>query len=287
MNPDPSLDAHSAADRLIQSLWQALQADGKDPDHLHPDDLAAVDQFHIRGKQASVELADLLHQHGVVPQPRILDLGAGLGGSARYLASRFTGTVVGLELSAEYVAAARAFTDRLGQAQQIHFCVGDATAIPYAEQSFDAVWLQHVSMCIADKERLFAEVFRVLKPGASLVLQEIVAGEGGAAHFPVPWAHTAEDSYLSTPSDLLQQLQQQGFRVRDYQDKTPEALQWFQRRSRSTPAAPKSPAALGLKLLLGDGFAVMMANQLRNLTEQRIGLSQLLAQRPADTEAPS
>lgn len=281
MNSDPSLDPHPTADRLIESLWQALRADGKEPDNLHPDDLAAVDQFHIRGKQASVELADLLHQHGVAPQPRILDLGAGLGGSARYLASRFDARVEGLELSADYVAAAQAFTRRLGQAQQIHFCVGDATAIPYAEQSFDAVWLQHLSMCIADKERLFAEIFRVLKPGASLVLQEIVAGAGGEAHFPVPWAHIAEESFLSTPNDLLQQLQQQGFRVRDYQDKTPEAQQWFQRRSRPTSAS------LGLKLLLGDSFAAMMANQLRNLSEQRIGLSQLLAQRPADTEPSS
>ncbi|MEH6473066.1 MAG: class I SAM-dependent methyltransferase [Halopseudomonas sp.] len=276
------MDSHSTPidSPLTQSLWQALRADGKDPLQLHPDDLAAVDQFHIRGKRASVELADKLAQNIDARQPlHLLDLGAGLGGSSRYLAKRFDAAVVAVELSSEYVATAQALNSSLGLDKQIQFSVGDATAIPYADQCFDAIWLQHVSMCIADKNRLFAEIFRVLKPGGVLVLQEIMAGQGGAPHFPVPWAIEPQDSYLSRPSDLLQQLELAGLNTLEHQDLTPQALQWFEKQSQRRTSASQ-PAALGLKLLLGEAFAKMMANQLRNFTEQRIALIQLVAQRP-------
>ncbi len=263
---------------LIQRLWQALRADGKDPDNLRPEDLAAVDQFHIRGKQASVELAELLAGQLSVDHPRILDLGAGLGGASRYLAGRFEGAIIGLELNADYVSAAQALSQRLGLAAQTEFKLGDATAIPFADQCFDAVWLQHLSMAIENKERLFSEIFRVLKPGGLLALQEITAGPGGQVLFPVPWAQTAEHSHLSSTAELLAQLQHPGLTLLDHQDLTLEALQWFERQAqqRSQPRR----RSLGLALLLGESFALMMSNQRRNLSEQRIGLVQLLAQRP-------
>jgi len=263
---------------LISRIWQALRADGKDPDNLRVEDVAAVDQFHIRGKQATVELATLLADQLTEEASQILDLGAGLGGSSRYLASRFGWRVVGLELASDYVYAAQFLSQQLGLAAHTEFSVGDATAIPYRDQSFDAVWLQHVSMAIENKQQLFSEIFRVLKPGGILALQEIIAGEGGPVLFPVPWAETQKNSYLSRSEELLVQLQQQGLVVLEYQDLTLAALQWFERQAhnRSTSAPP----SLGLSLLLGDSFSQMMKNQLRNLQEQRIGLVQLLVQRP-------
>ena len=264
---------------LIPSLLAALRADGKDPDNLRPDDLMAVDQFHIRGKQATIELANLLAKE-LKPQSVILDLGAGLGGSARYLAGRFEGAVIGLELDPDYVAAAELLTERLGLKSQVHFAIGDATAIPLSDQSVDAVWIQHLSMAIENKAQLFAEIYRVLKPGATLVLQEIVAGSGGATLYPVPWASTPEQSFLSSPAELLAQLEQQGLGLLESQDMSPEALHWFERQTQ--PRSQPKPHSLRLSLLLGDSFATMMQNQRRNLSEQRIGLMQLIATRPVN-----
>lgn len=289
-----------AQSSLIERLLGALADDGKDPDQLTTAELAAVDQFHIRGKLATVELADLLSESLSKYQsyrqahnksgsceskteqasvPLILDLGSGLGGSARYLAEQLGGSVIGLELSASYVDAARELTARLGLASQVQFRLGDATNIPHPDQCFDAVWLQHVSMCIADKKRLCSEIYRVLKPGGSLALQEIIAGPEQEALFPVPWATEACDSYLSDQNELTEQLQQAGLVIELSQDLTTDALQWFERQA-ARRSDSHSPPELSLKLLLGDHYAAMMANQLRNLREQRIGLMQLIAKRP-------
>ena len=289
---------------LVQRLLSALADDGNDPAQLTTADLAAVDQFHIRGKLATVELAELLSKSLSAPlsdlladaqaatkkephesntklttAPLILDLGSGLGGSARYLAEQLGGSVIGLELSADYVDAARELTARVGLASQVQFRLGDATNIPHPDRCFDAVWLQHVSMCIADKKRLCSEIYRVLKPGGSLALQEIIAGPEQGALFPVPWAIEAGDSYLSEIDQLTEQLQQAGLVVELSQDLSTDALQWFERQA-ARGSERRTSSAVSLKLLLGDHYAAMMANQLRNLREQRIGLLQLIARRP-------
>ncbi|MEH6651629.1 MAG: class I SAM-dependent methyltransferase [Motiliproteus sp.] len=285
---------------LTQQLLDALCTDGKDPERLTTADLDAVDQFHIRGKLATVELADILfgslsERHTdvdvdaeagrerpsatVTQTPLLLDLGSGLGGSARYLAARSGWGIRGLELSTDYVDAARELTARVELAAQVQFRIGDATDIPHPDQCFDAVWLQHVSMCIADKTRLCDEIFRVLKPGGCLALQEIIAGPEKEALFPVPWAMEACDSYLSEQNELTEQLQQAGLVIEHSQDLTGAALQWFERQAARRPEN-RPASALSLKLLLGGSYAAMMTNQLRNLREQRIGLLQVIARRP-------
>ena len=81
---------------------------------------------------------------------------------------------------------------------------GQASALdlPCADGTFDVVWTQHASMNIEDKQRLYGEMFRVVRPGGRLLLYDIVAGPGGPIHFPVPWAADPAISFLTTAEQV-------------------------------------------------------------------------------------
>src|SRR3546814_6650839 len=112
-------------------------------------------------------------------------------------------------------------TSRTGLADRVSFQQGDALAMPFADGSFDVVWTQHAAMNIADKARLYAEIHRVLRPGGRLALNDILAGpDVDGLHYPVPWASSAELSFLIPPAALRELLASVGFRQRAWRDCT-------------------------------------------------------------------
>src|SRR5713226_8895005 len=166
-------------------ILAALAATGKDVDRLTPDDLEPVDQLHSRGRTATVDLAALLALDG---HERILDLGCGIGGPSRYLANNFGCRVTGLDLTPEFCRVATMLAQRTGLADKVDYRVGDALAMPFPDASFDVIWSQNVAMNIADRDRLYAEIHRVLTPGGRYAFSDVVAGNSDAAlHFPVPY----------------------------------------------------------------------------------------------------
>src|SRR6266446_7680939 len=109
MSRSPQAVAEHYKQRALgDAILAALQAAGKDVDHLTPDDLAPVDEFHSGGRNATVLLAQLAHING---SDRLLDVGCGIGGPSRYLASTFGCQVTGLDFTAEFIALA-AMLDR-------------------------------------------------------------------------------------------------------------------------------------------------------------------------------
>src|SRR5581483_4424470 len=132
----------------------------------------------------------------------------------------------------------------------------------------DVVWTQNAVMNIADRARLYAGMRRVLRRGGRLAVQDVVAGPGGAPHFPAPWARGPEISFLLTAEATRAALEAAGFRVVAWEDTTREALDQALARAQAAAA----PAPLGLHLLLGDAFPAMMKTSLRNLQEGRVGL---------------
>src|SRR5205807_6065473 len=103
---------------------------------------------------------------------------------------------------------------------------------------------------IADRDRLYGEMHRVLVPGGRLALQEIAAGPGGEPFYPAPWADDKSISFLSTPHATRAALERIGFRVIAWQDTTQEALE--QQMARTKAFERESLPPLGHHFLTAD-----------------------------------
>lgn len=270
------VQSHYTVAGLGQSILDALAKAGRDPGRLTPEDLAPIDEFHIRGRAATLDLARAAK---VGREMKVLDVGSGLGGPARALASEFGCHVTGIDLTEEYCLAARMLSDLLGLGSLLEFRQGDALNLPFPAASFDAVWTEHVAMNIADKARLYSEMFRVLKPGGTLAIYDILQGPAGPVHFPVPWARTEETSFLVTPEALRARLTEAGFEITDWVDPTEAGKAWFVALAERIQKFGLPP--LSFALLMGADFAPMAQNQRRNLEEGRIVLAQVVATKGA------
>ncbi len=151
--------------------------------------------------------------------------------------------------------------------------------MPFADRSFDLAWLQNASMNIADRDRLYGEIRRVLKPGGRFALQDVTAGPGGAPYYPVPWAREPRISFLLPPETTRAKLEAAGFRILVWQDKTAIAIAEALAERAKAKANPSPPPSLGIHLILGADFAAMMKNSLPNLEEGRIGLINAVLER--------
>ena len=265
-----SLNAHYGRSDLLAAIEQGLAATGK-TGTLSVDDLAPVDQFHSRGRDATLELVALAR---VEQGSRVLDAGGGIGGAARLLAQLHRCRVTVVDLTEEFCRVGAALTKRVGLDALVEYRHGNALALPFPDASFDLVWTQHSTMNIADKVRLFQELARVVLPSGRVAMHEIVAGPEEPVHFPVPWARTPEISFLVSAHELRRHAAAAGLREQVWRDASAESLDWFRARGAAMRAAAErgQRPPLGLHLLLGDDFPTMFANQVRNLEERRVGV---------------
>src|SRR5215831_12107085 len=270
---DNPVETHYTSADLGEIILAALKEAGKDIDRLSPDDLAPVDEFHGGQRPATVRLAELV---GFTGTERVLDVGSGLGGPSRYLAWHHGCRVSGVDLTAEFVRVAEMLTRLTGLVGQVDYRQGNALDLPFDDMSFDVVWSQNAAMTIADRDRLYSEMRRVLKPRGKLALQEVAAGPGGPPHYPVQWAREPSISFLLTAEATRAKLEAPGFQVLIWQDTTEEALQSARRRAQSSAGAPPP---LGTHLILGDDWRAMFHNSVRNLEEQRTRLFNAVLER--------
>jgi SAM-dependent methyltransferase len=241
---------------------------GLDPGTVTPDRLAPLDQFHGGGQEATRALAD---QAGVTAGMRVLDVGGGLGGPARMLAVEYGARVMVLDLTADYLRAGALLTARMGLAGQVHFCHGQALALPFADGSFDLVWTQNSGMQLADKSRLYGGFFRVLRPGGRLAQLEPVAGPVQPPHFPLMWASEPGQSHMLAADALRDTITAAGFLARFWNPavRFPE------------PAASTSPTALTIqRLIMGERLPAIREAGARNTAEHRLHSMLAVFERP-------
>ncbi len=248
---ETDITGHYTDGGLFDRLRASLAADGADPERPTIGDLAPYDQFHGRGMEATRELADLFDPG---PEGHLLDIGCGIGGPARYLADRFGCRVTGIDLTEEFVEIAKRLTDLVGQADRVSFELGNALAMPFADDEFDGAFSMNVSMNIEDKDGLYREAWRVLRPGAPLVLSELAAGKDGRVDYPTPWAETAEASFLVSVDETIEGLKASGFLIEDVRDTTEATLE-FGRRSKVMLERGEKPPHRGVHLIHGPKMA--------------------------------
>lgn len=263
---------YTGADRT-RVILDALRAAGKDPDHLSVEDLAPVDEFHIRGRQATVELGQAL---GLSADQHVLDVGSGIGGASRYFAQTHGVRVTGIDLTPEYCRLATRFAGSTGLADRLDYRQGSALAMPFEEGTFDAAYTQHVAMNIADKPALYAEIARVLTPGAVFGIYDILQGRGGEVVYPTPWANDASTSFLATPDEMRRLLETAGFRIESWRDTTAAGQAYFE--TALARIAESGPPPLGIHLLLPD-FRPRIENMLRGLAEGRLAVIEIVCRK--------
>src|SRR6201998_28451 len=135
--PDNLVETHYTSGELGQAILTALEAAGKDLDHLTPDDLAPVDEFHGGQRPATGRLAELV---GFTGTERVLDVGSGLGGPSRYLAWRYGCQVSGVDLTAEFCRVAEMLTRLTGLVGRVDYRQGHGLDLPVDDTSFDYIW---------------------------------------------------------------------------------------------------------------------------------------------------
>jgi len=264
------VENHYTRSGLGDAILEALEADGKSLDKLTIADLAPVDAFHIRGREATRDLAALA---AISSGERVLDVGSGIGGSARHLASEFGCSVTGIDLTAAYCEVATMLSGLVGLGERTRFEQASALGMPFPDDSFDCAWTEHVQMNIEDKHRFYSEIARVLRPGGRLVFHDVFAGPSGEPHFPVPWSEVPETSALMVPDDLRRTLDSIGYTVLEWRDVTTESRDWFEALAQRT-VRPRT----GLGLLMGATTPAKLGNMVRNLQEERLTVLQCALQ---------
>jgi SAM-dependent methyltransferase len=254
---------HYGATGLVERLKTALAVFGAETVRLTPPQLAALDQFHTRGLTATAELAKLAD---LKAGQSLLDIGCGLGGPARFLADTQDCRVTGIDLNENFILAARYLTERTGQSDRVSFQTASALALPFTEGGFDGVLLQHVAMNIADRDLLYGEVRRVLRPGGKFVTYDVVAKDG-EPYFPLPWARSPETSFLLSTEHTRAAIAAAGFQPLVWQDDSKLATDWIAGLGHSGP-----PSEPNLGLVMGPDFFRLVANLGRNLQEGRLGV---------------
>jgi ubiquinone/menaquinone biosynthesis C-methylase UbiE len=265
-----SVNKHYGVSGILDSIQDALTAMGKDMDRLIPSDLALVDAFHLRGRESTLELAD---RAGIQPGLRVMDVGCGLGGSVRYLATDRECHATGIDLTEEYVLVATALSKLVGLGNKVQFHHASALELPFENETFDLAWTEHVQMNIENKQKFYEEIFRVLKPGGRLLFHDIFLGEIGEPYYPTPWAGESSISFLWPSNTIRTTLEGIGFSIDDWADKTRHSEEFLKKMKAA------GPQPLGIHLLMGDTAPTKIQNVLRNLQENRICVIQAVVEK--------
>jgi len=267
MSTEAKVAGHYGRGQLEEMILAAVAREGKDPEKLTAVDLAAVDEFHVGGLEATQELAKQMELRAGL---RLLDVGSGIGGPARYFAAEHGCKVTGIDLTEEFVRVARSLTTRTKLDGLVDFRQGSALELPFSPGTFDRAYMIHVGMNIADKAGIFREVRRVLKPDGLFTIFDIMStGDGRTGHgplrYPVPWATSEETSFVGEVKEYRDALQNAGFRIAQERGRRAFAIEFTERVLARMKQG--GPPALGLHILLGEKAPIMAGNVLAMMKE--------------------
>ncbi|MHA1916036.1 MAG: class I SAM-dependent methyltransferase [Promethearchaeota archaeon] len=273
MNYEEAINTQYGQSDLGNKILTTLQREGIYTAKGIKDALAPIEELHLGGSLATLKLAQKANLDKTM---RVLDIGCGIGGPARNLATNFGCHVTGIDLSEEYCRAADMINEYLGLKGSIEIMQGNALSMPFDTTDFDVVFIQHVLMNIKNKEQLISRVNTILSPNGRLALNTICAGSVTPIHFPVIFASDPDISFLLTASELRQLIRNGGFKELAWNDVTTKLLEGIQRR-RSKPRVEKPRSTI--PELIFSNVSAKWRNGVRNLKEDRWAVIQGIFER--------
>ena len=262
---------HGSLDAAIQSGLEAMK---RASDASSIDLLAGVDEFHMGGRPATKALAEQLQ---IDTHHKVLDIGCGLGGTARFLTSTYGCQVSGIDLTPEYIDVGTGLNQGLGLDNQIDLSVASATEMPFEDATFDRASMLHVGMNIADKTALMTETARVLKSGGLFAVYDVMRVGAEPIEYPVAWAADEKTSFVGTVDDYTETLANVGFEIVEVVEKGEVALKFFE--AIKARLANGGPPPLGLHIVMGSDAKVKVGNMHANVGKGAIAPVQIVARR--------
>ena len=257
-----SVAEHYTHGSLLAKITAGIESIGKTPASVTVDELAPVDEFHIGGRQASEEFTSQL---GLGGNDHVLDVGCGIGGTSRFVASRFGCRVTGIDLTPEFIETGTTLCKWVGLDNLVELHHGNALDMPFTEGSFDAAIMLHVGMNITDKAGLFSEVYRLLRPGAVFGVYDVMKTGNDELKYPVPWSSVPDTSALATQAQYVAALQQAGFDVIEVHNRREFAADFFAETRERMAAAGETPPPLGVHIAMGENAPAKITNMVENI----------------------
>ena len=272
---ESAVAAHYTVPGLLDIIDAGLRAVNADPIHPTIADLAPVDEFHTAGRITTLKALDMA---GIAAGMHVLDAGCGLGGTARVLAAERECSVTGIDLTPEFIDVARTLTERMGLGDRCTFDVGSVTALPYGYSTFDAAVTMHVAMNIEDRASFYGALARVVRPGGTLCVFDVMKGPAEGMRFPVPWAETGATSFLKSAPETRSLLQKSGFEVTQEESQRLFAIDYFEEVFAAI-AKNGGPPPVGLHLLTGSNAPEKFTNYMEMARAEQIDPVIMIARR--------
>ncbi|MEM6429017.1 MAG: class I SAM-dependent methyltransferase [Deinococcota bacterium] len=273
---DKRVSEHYLHGDLLKEIWNSIKTLGKTTETITIEDLAPVDEFHIGGRAATEHFMSQLNFSSA---DYLLDIGCGLGGAARFVASTYGSRVAGVDLSSEYVQTGTALNKWVNLDEHIYLQEASALSLPFSNDVFNGSYMMHVGMNIENKAQLFTEVFRVLKSGAVFGIYDIMQIGNNELNFPVPWASEKTMSFLATPEHYKHALHDTSFRVAHENNRHEFAMGFFKAQREKTEALG-GPPPLGLHTLMQNTTSTKLNNMIQAVSATYIAPVEIVAYKP-------
>ncbi len=272
MDAETKVAGHYGKGGLEEKILTAMKNAGIDVEHLTAEELAPVDEFHVGGLEATKELAAQMELRAGL---RVLDVGSGIGGPARYFAAGHGCRVTGVDLTEEFTQVAGRLTRLVKLEALVDFQAGSALEMPFEAGAFDRASMIHVGMNIADKDALFSEVRRVLKAGGLFAVFDLVRTGPGELTYPLPWAVSEETSFVSSGKEYREALERAGLRLERERGRRDYSVEFTERMI--ARMAQEGLPALGLHVVIGEKMPLMIKNVLALMKQGTLEPTEMLA----------
>jgi ubiquinone/menaquinone biosynthesis C-methylase UbiE len=150
--------------------------------------------------------------------------------------------------------------------------------MPFEEGTFDCGYMMHVGMNIENKTKLFNEIFRVLRPGSSFGIYDVMRVSGDEIVYPVPWAASETTSFVASSEQYKDALGNAGFEISNECNRRDFALNFFN-KLREQAKENGGPPALGLHNIMREETVDRINNMIENISADIIAPIELIVKK--------